>query len=194
MALFRRDELRRAAQRRESVLAKSADYILNESAKSFSEDKNYTIFLSHSYLDKEDILGLKETIEELGHSVYVDWIEDPQFDRSKVTSKTAEHLRKRMKRCQCLFYAYSESSTQSRWMQWELGYFDAFKTDKVAILPVVDTDKYDFSGTEFLGLYPYVQKAGIQSQNREALWIYSAQDSYVIFERWLEGHMPIKRN
>jgi hypothetical protein len=192
MALIRRDELRRAAQKRESVLAKSADSILTESTKSFSEDKNYTIFLSHSYLDKEEVLGLKETIEELGNSVYVDWLEDPQLDRKNVTSKTADYLRKRMKRCQCLFYAYSESSTQSKWMQWELGYFDAFKTDKVAILPVVDTYKNDFSGTEFLGLYPYVQKAGIQGKNKEALWIYSAQDTYIIFESWLTGGIPTK--
>jgi hypothetical protein len=78
-------------------------------------------------------------------------------------------------------------------MQWELGYFDAFKTDKVAILPVVNTDKYDFSGTEFLGLYPYVQKDKIQGKDIETLWIHLASDVYVTFEGWLKGTQPFKR-
>ena len=39
--------------------------------------KIYDIFLSHSSSDAEIVAGLKLEIEDLGFSVYVDWIEGP---------------------------------------------------------------------------------------------------------------------
>ena len=50
---------------------------------------NFDIFLSHAYEDAEVIAGVKLLIEKEGLSVYVDWIEDAQADRSQVTAKTA---------------------------------------------------------------------------------------------------------
>lgn len=35
------------------------------------------IFLSHSYLDKVQVLALIDLFHESGFSVYVDWLEDP---------------------------------------------------------------------------------------------------------------------
>jgi hypothetical protein len=43
-------------------------------------------------------------------------------------------------------------------MPWELGYFDGFKPDCVAIMPVLDHPTGSFNGQEYLGLYPIVQK------------------------------------
>lgn len=55
-------------------------------------EKVYDIFLSHSASDTAMIAGLSLELEDLGFSVYVDWIEDPELDRSKVTKKTAKLL------------------------------------------------------------------------------------------------------
>jgi hypothetical protein len=83
-------------------LQKSAGRILAEQARAFDAAAHYDIFLSHSFKDAEIILGVKKVIEDLGLTVYVDWIEDADLDRSKVTVKTAAVLRERMKSCSSL--------------------------------------------------------------------------------------------
>lgn len=115
---------------------------------------NFDIFLSHSYEDAEVIAGVKILIEKEGLSVYVDWIEDAQADRSKVTPKTAEMLRQRMNHCRFLLFATSKASPTSKWMPWELGYFDGMRQEGVGILPIVQSAGGGFQGQEYLGLYP----------------------------------------
>ncbi len=72
--------------------------------------------------------------------------------------KTAQILRTRMKACKTMIYAVSKNSSESRWMPWELGYFDGHKTDKVAILPVTSNANDQFQGEEYHQLYPYIEK------------------------------------
>lgn len=117
---------------------------------------NFDIFMSHSFRDAEIIAGIKVLIEETGLAVYVDWIEDAQLDRNRVTAETADILRQRMSHCRFLLYATSERSSDSKWMPWELGYFDGLKNGKVGILPIVEPGNDSFYGQEYLGLYrPY---------------------------------------
>jgi hypothetical protein len=139
-------------------LQKSAGQTLTEAARRFSAEKQYDIFLSHSFDDAELILGVKKLIEELGLTVYVDWVEDSSLDRSNVTAKTAAILRARMRTCSSLVYAHSTNSTSSVWMPWELGYFDGFKPSQVWIFPLVSTSDNEFTNQEYLGLYPTVGK------------------------------------
>jgi hypothetical protein len=106
----------------------------------------FDVFLSHSRLDAEVILGVKNLLEGEGLRVYVDWVEDQQLDRSRVTAKTAEVLRIRMRNSQSLIFATSESSPSSKWMPWELGYFDGFRPGYVAILPLVTSSTSGFVG------------------------------------------------
>jgi hypothetical protein len=114
----------------------------------------FDIFLSHAHEDAEVIAGVKALIEHEGLSVYVDWIEDAQTDRSQVTAKTASMLRERMKHCQFFLFASSKASSSSKWMPWELGYFDGLRREHVGILPIVQSGGSSFSGQEYLGLYP----------------------------------------
>jgi hypothetical protein len=115
---------------------------------------SYDIFLSHSYEDAEVIAGVKILIEAEGLRVYVDWIEDAQADRSQVTAKTADMLRQRMNHCRFLLFASSRASASSKWMPWELGYFDGMRRERVGILPIVQSEGGSFTGQEYLGLYP----------------------------------------
>jgi hypothetical protein len=158
VAYLRISEARAAGRAAWVPLQKSAGQILTENARAFSAEKHYDIFLSHSYDDGELILGVKKLIEGLGLTVYVDWIDDAKLDRSKVTIKTAAVLRARMRSCSSLVYAHSSSSGDSVWMPWELGYFDAFKSGFVWILPLVSEADSEFKGQEYLGLYPTVDK------------------------------------
>jgi hypothetical protein len=134
-----------------------ATKILNE--QKYRVEKEYDIFLSHSFEDAETIYLLYTYLQSLGWSVYVDWIEDSQLDRQNVTRSTAQLLRDRMKRSKTLIYASSSSSKDSKWMPWELGFFDGYKPNKIATLPITyDSNKYkNYVGVEYLSLYPYIE-------------------------------------
>lgn len=154
MPLLTLEEARRAGQAEAFNIRKTATAALNESRQTTRTD--FDIFLSHSRLDADAIFGVKRILERAGRSVYVDWIDDPQMDRSNVTVATAEQLRRRMRQSRSLFYVHSGNATRSRWMPWELGYFDGFNGN-VAILPLVNSPNLtEYRGEEFLGLYAYV--------------------------------------
>ena len=78
--------------------------------------------------------------------------------------------------------AFSINSPNSKWMPWELGYFDGYKA-KGCVLPLVDqpTISEDFKGTEFVGLYPYVVKTG------DSFYIHENSDNYMKLTRWING-------
>lgn len=130
----------------------------------FSEWETYDVFLSHSVRDAEIVLGVVALLKGQGLSVYVDWIVDPELDRSQVTAATAERLRTRMQRSRSLIYLHTENSPHSKWMPWELGYVDGH-TGRVAIFPVVKNPSGTFRGQEYLGIYPYVDG------DRAVLWV-----------------------
>lgn len=154
--------------------------------------KTYDIFLSHSTKDKELVVGTKLILEDLGYSVYVDWIEDPQMNRGTVTKETAEALQKRMQNCKSLFYAFSTNSGSSKWMPWECGYFDGIKDGKVAVLPISKNNDTSFKGTEYLGLYYYItiqeSRAGL-----DRVYVRESDDVYTVYEDWMLGTKPYKR-
>jgi len=136
----------------------SSGRILKESVTAATAADSFDVFLSHSIADAEIVLGIKQLLEESGLKVYVDWVEDAQLDRRAVTKESAAVLRQRMRQSKSLIYLSSENSSSSKWMPWELGYFDGFKPDGVAIMPVLDSPTDAFRGQEYLGLYPIVQK------------------------------------
>ncbi len=154
--------------------------------------KEFDIFLSHSTKDKELVVGTKLILEDLGYSVYIDWIEDPKMDRSKVSKKTAEVLQKRMHKCKSLFYAISDNSNDSKWMPWECGYFDGIKDGKVAVLPISSNTKTSFQGTEYLGLYYYITiQPSVAGPTR--IFIRESDESYIVYEDWMKNINPYKR-
>jgi len=204
MALFTEDNLRNRVRdqfnksygsindsyetRARNILSKS----INEQKLFSTYEKTYDIFLSHSSSDAEIVAGLKLIIEDLGFSVYIDWIDDPLLNRSHVTKETALILQERMKSCKSLVYAFSENASNSKWMPWELGYFDALK-GKVAVLPIARANKTSFQGTEYLSIYYYIQIDKIYATNTTSLWVYEAPTKYIILESWLTGGKPTQR-
>lgn len=158
MAYLRISEARAAGQAARLRVSKAASQILTEDARRFSPTSHYDVFLSHAYQDADAIHGVRSIMESLGLTVYVDWIDDDALDRTRVTSKTAQVLRERMKTSSCLVYAHSANASQSVWMPWELGYFDALKPHHVWILPLVSESDTEFKGQEYLGLYPPLEK------------------------------------
>ena len=182
MALLNEEEVRSAARRTTDRLAKAATAVLKE--ESSTAKQRFDIFLSHSIKDAEIVLGVMRIIENTGKTVYVDWVHDPKLDRSNVSPNTARALRARMTQCDALLYLQSRQSSSSRWMPWELGYFDGYNGN-VAILPVVtERGATEFKGEEYLGLYPFADVATIRGTSNNELWINRSADDSVSFGAW----------
>jgi hypothetical protein len=203
MALFNKSEV---LSRAGSLLNKSfggrytQDSMAIESAmKNFSECsermQGFDIFLSHSYTERKGAIGLKNILEDdFGYSVYIDWIVDNDLNRDNVSAATAGRIKERMKKCKCLFYATSTNSSVSKWMPWETGLMDGLKS-RVAICPFLDnSDTEQFSGQEYLGIYPYVTRANAENSTKEYLWIQTDSNTYIKFDDWLAGKEPYSRN
>ena len=159
--------------------------LINEK-RAVASTQTFDIFLSHSSEDAILIKALRDELVELGFSTYVDWIDDPQMDRSHVTKTTAETLRLRMGQCACLLFATSDAAKKSVWMPWELGYMDALRRARVGIVPIVpETPRtYEFHGQEYLGLYPYLDKTN------STLYMQTAIGVWVTLREWLDGENP----
>lgn len=124
-----------------------------ESREKAKNKNHFDVFLSHNYEDQDYIYELKKIIESYGLVVYVDWLIDINLDRNNVSTQTAELLKLRMNQSDWLFFATSQNSASSKWMPWELGYFDGFKGN-IAIIPILEHDNSIFRGQEYLSLYP----------------------------------------
>lgn len=161
--------------------------------KAATADQAFDVFLSHSSAEPERILlGIFSMLEDLGLSVYVDKYTDPHLSPDRITNETAEVLRDRMRSSNTLLYVYSRHSKRSRWMPWELGFFDGLKS-KVGVIPVTREQEETFKGEEYLNLYPYVDFAQIASSQEQALWINRDHNIYAHLERWARGQEQIRR-
>jgi hypothetical protein len=183
-------EVRNAASRRTRGTV-TASAILNESARTASPTDQFDVFLSHSIRDAELVLGVKAFLENQGLRVYVDWIVDPSLDRTKVTAATAEKLRRRMQHCTAMVYMHTSNSPISKWMPWELGYFDGYH-GAVAILPITTRPEPDFVGQEYLGLYPWVEH-GYTLNLRDELRVHRSGSDYRRWNQWVSSPRTFRK-
>src|SRR5690606_16990952 len=100
--------------------------------------------------------------------------------RRNVTAASAEVIRARMRQCKSLVYVHTVNSGGSKWMPWELGYFDGFN-GAVAILPVTRSREESFEGQEYLGIYPYMDEAPSKQSTVQEIWI---NKSSTVSRRW----------
>lgn len=133
--------------------------------------------------DAEIVLGVKLILEDANRSVYVDWLDDPEMDRSHVTPATANKIRGRMRSCRSLIYLHTDNSSQSKWMPWELGFSDAHH-GAVAILPVTRTEQNDFRGQEYLGIYPWIDNPYTYSVG---LRVHKSPTVYRDWSAWMQS-------
>lgn len=173
----------------------TANKTINESTRMFSQEararSSFDIFLSHSFLDKDEVEGLYLELTRLGYTVYVDWIIDPHLDRNNVTKATATVIRGRLESSSSLLLAISVNAAISKWMPWELGYVDGH-TKKCAVMPVSRSDNApnSYQGIEYLSLYPFIKKVPAQGLGNK-LFVIEERLKYIIFDNWLKyGEQP----
>jgi hypothetical protein len=79
-------------------------------------------------------------------------------------------------------------------MPWELGYFDGLRQGRVAILPLVSSSEASFSGQEYLGLYPVVERL-TTTDNRRAAFVTAGAGSrtYLDLSQFQKGVRTYQR-
>lgn len=189
MPYLTEDGVRQRAAQQKHLLNKSyAQVLANESLQYDSFD----VFLSHSSNEPEEILvGIKSILEDNGLTVYVDKYNDPHLSPDVVTPETAETLRRRMTQSASLLYVYSQYSMKSRWMPWELGFFDGMN-GKVGVVPVTKKQEEAFKGEEYLNLYPYVDEYSTMNTIKNQLWINKSSMMFARLRGWVKGTDQIR--
>jgi hypothetical protein len=116
MSLLTTSAVRARAQKETHRYFTTTASVLGEQMKKQASFAQHDIFLSHAFDDKELVLGVCLTLEDLGYLVYLDWRDDPTLDRKRVSPATAPKLRERMRASKCLFYSTTDSAGSSKWM------------------------------------------------------------------------------
>lgn len=118
-----------------------------------------TIFLSHSHKDSELAAGLKNYLAEIGLSLYIDW-QDTDMP-ANTNFQTALKIKNKIKEMNYFLLLATNNSVKSRWVPWELGVADGYKSyNNILIVPVVDaTGK--FEGNEYLQVYKRIETTSL---------------------------------
>lgn len=103
--------------------------------------------------------------------IYVDCLDS---EMPKTTNGlTAKKIKERIRQCDKFVLLATEQAIQSKWCNWELGYGDSQKYFKdIAVMPITNTEGGNFSGSEYLAIYPIITSA----------YTYSTGTYYVEFE------------
>jgi len=129
---------------------------------------DYDVFLSHAAADAHDADAVRHLLLAANFRVYCDRYDDPALDRSHVTSATAERLRKRMRQSNSMLYVASARAPVSKWMPWELGFFDGVR-GKVLIYPINEEAVTAAEGQEYLSLFTILRPGSLEAQLRREL-------------------------
>jgi len=151
----------------------------NNLRKSAETSAGKTVFLSHSTKDHTYVPGVIELFRENGASTYVD--DGDKRLPSSPDHTTANILKQTIKQCPRFVVLVSPNSYSSRWIPWELGLADAYKTvAPIAVLPIAPTSSEEsWAKTEYLGLYPRIVCA-LEGQS----YTYSVYDPRTNQIRW----------
>jgi len=123
----------------------------------------YDIFLSHAAADAERADEVRQALIDAGYIVYCDRYDDPNLDRTRINRATADVLRERMRSCKMLLFVVTASSAQSKWMPWELGFFDAAR-GTIVVYPVDEAAERAAKGQEYLSLYEVLHAGSLEDE------------------------------
>lgn len=177
-----RDEFRRFAEDR------SLNERVQARASATSRSPAGSTFLSHSSKDDELVDGAIRVLEGHGGTVYVDKV-DPTMP-PYTTTETASKLKDRMKLAKKFVLLASENSKNSKWVPWELGIADGYKTmGQIAIFSAVETpSQTSWTSWEYMGLYRQIIWSDLEGYEKP-LWIVwdRSNNTGTPLSRWLQA-------
>lgn len=81
------------------------------------------VFISHKQEDYVMAKSLFEKIKNLGFEPYLD-IDDEEISRNLSAGALADRIRDKLRHAKSLLFVVTPNSIHSKWMPWELGFFD----------------------------------------------------------------------
>jgi hypothetical protein len=123
----------------------------------------YDIFLSHAADDAQEVDDVRSMLLGARFRVYCDRYDDNFLDRANVTAATADRLRDRMRRCNAMVFVVTRNSSFSKWMPWELGFFDGVR-GRVLVYPVDEEALANAGEQEYLSLFRILQPGLLMQQ------------------------------
>ena len=148
---------------------------LNEELRKNSSRSGVSTFLSHSSSDIDILPGAMRILFNHGAEVYIDKKDTalPPY----TSRKTAIILRNRIKENRKFVLLASYNSKDSRWMPWELGLADGYKTQaNVAIFPSVKShNDTKWTEQEYLGIYDRIVFGNMEG-HAEPVWMVLNQE------------------
>ena len=158
-------------------------------AKAFDRPIRGSTFLSHSSNDGADyIAGAAGVLEQHGASVYLDK-KDPSLP-PHTNRETAEALKDRIRLCERFVLFATRQSSKSRWVPWELGISDGYKTPRnVAVFPGVEnTGNTTWTSEEYLGAYDRIVHGQLQGYTADVWMVWNAaKNTARELSKWIAG-------
>jgi len=124
--------------------------------ESSSRDKTKPmIFLSHKHDEFAILQDVVAFLNAEGVVIYVDWMDEDM--PAYTNAKTALRLKEKIKVSDKFILVATPNAINSKWCNWELGLGDAAKYIKhIALFPINRTTQ-NFSGAEYLRIYPHIE-------------------------------------
>ena len=147
-------------------------------AKAMGATVRGSTFLSHSSKDaSEYVAGAMGVLQEHGASVYLDK-KDPSLP-PHTCPETAKALKQRIKACERFVLFATRQSSGSRWVPWELGLSDGFKTPRnVAVFPGAENaTNTQWADEEYLGVYDRIVYGDLDGYQRRVWMVLSFQSN-----------------
>ncbi|WP_158816065.1 toll/interleukin-1 receptor domain-containing protein [Methylocapsa sp. S129] len=152
---------------------------LNEQAstirKAQSRSPAGSTFLSHSSKDVDSLPGVIAILERHGAEVYVDKKDEslPPY----TSRETATILRGRIRQCRRFILFTTQNSKDSRWIPWELGLADGYKSaTSTAVFPSPDNaHEPAWSEQEYLGIYDRVVYGGLAGHAQPIFMVWNQE-------------------
>ena len=166
------------------ILAAASDInlIKRRTQKSLSfEDSTFreqkTIFLSHKHDEDDFVDEARRVFGRYKLKLYIDWLDD---NMPKITNaETAIKLKKTIQESDKFIFLATEGAIHSSWCNWELGFGDTYKYPKhIALLPVKKDNK-NYSGNEYLRIYPYIEEDLDDKNHPAELYVRMRKDNRI---------------
>ncbi len=158
--------------------------------RTFSKSTSTTsIFLSHSHQDKAKIEQAKIFFENLGISIYVDWMDSTMPEKTNGT--TAIRIKSKIRENEKFVLLATNRAVNSKWCNWEVGIGDIYKlpNDNIAILGLADNNGH-WAGNEYLQIYPSIEYQNGNSRNNAGGII--PEGYYVLYPPQNDGSRTFK--
>src|SRR5690554_1659128 len=154
----------------------SKDNIVNLN-ESYSRDKTKPmVFLSHKHDEFSILQDVIAFLKDEGVDVYVDWMDEDM--PAYTNNETAVRLKEKIRTADKFILVATSNAINSKWCNWELGLGDAAKyIDHIAILPI-KKDYSDFTGNEYLQIYPYIVSLDISGYIKDS---YKLAGAYIVY-------------